>query len=312
MPDIGILHLGPAGLTLAAIFALLVLASVTARVLRWAHPERDYRELITRIRSWWVMIGILAGALLLGRTASVVYFGVVSFLALKEFLSFVPTRRADRRLLFVAFLAVPIQFYWIGTGWYGMFIVFVPVYMFLLLPALMVLDGETKGFIKAAGTLHWGLMVCVFALGHAAYLLVLPIPGAPPGGLLLFLLILTEGNDVAQYIWGKLFGRRRIVPKVSPKKTVIGFLGGVGTVTVLGAALAPFLIGFGMPAGAGLGAMIAVAGFLGDVTISAVKRDIGIKDMGKLIPGHGGVLDRVDSLVFAAPLFFHTVRYFWG
>ena len=312
MLDVVTRHMGPSGLTVAAIFVALVVASVIARLLKWSHPEKDYGELIVRIRSWWIMIAIFAGASLLGRTASITYFGIVSFLALKEFLSFVPTRRADRRLLFVAFLAIPVEFYWIDIGWYGMFIIFVPVYMFLLLPALMVLGGETKGFIKAAGTLHWGLMICVFAIGHAAYLLVLPIRGAPTGGLLLFLLILTEGNDVAQYVWGKLFGDWKIVPSVSPNKTVAGFLGGIATVTVLGAALATFLTPFGLVAGAALGAMIAVAGFFGDVTISAVKRDIGIKDMGKLIPGHGGVLDRIDSLVFAAPLFFHTVRYFWG
>jgi phosphatidate cytidylyltransferase len=311
MPDLDIRHLGPTGMTMAALFVVLIVASIVVRVLTWTQPQKDYGDLIVRTRSWWIMIGIFVGASSLGRTASVVYFGIVSFLALKEFLTFVPTRRADRRLLLVAFLAIPVEFYWIGIGWYGMFIIFIPVYMFMLLPALMVLGGETKGFIKAAGTLHWGLMACVFAIGHAAYLLVLPVDGAPPGGLLLYLLILTEGNDVAQYVWGKIFGERKIVSTVSPKKTVAGFLGGVATTAALGSALAAYLTPFGLVWGAVLGGTIAVAGFLGDVTISAVKRDIGIKDMGKLIPGHGGVLDRIDSLVFAAPLFFHIVRYFW-
>lgn len=304
-------HPGSVGFVLAALFGVLLAASIATRLLRWQHPERDHGELAARVRSWWIIVGIFAGALLLGRTASIVYFGLTSFLALKEYLSFVPTRRADRRLLLVAFLAVPLQFYWIAISWYGMFVIFVPLYMFLAMPALMVLDGETKGFIKATATLHWGLMVCVFTIGHAAYLLVLPVAGAPPGGLLLFLLILTGGNDVAQYVWGKSLGRRKIVPTVSPNKTVEGFLGGVATITLVGALLAPSLTGFTWSCGAALGALIAVAGFMGDVTISAVKRDIGIKDMGNLIPGHGGVLDRVDSLVFAAPLFFHAVRYFW-
>jgi phosphatidate cytidylyltransferase len=304
-------HPGSVGISVATLFVVLVVASLATRLLQWRHRNRDYRELAARVRSWWIIVGIFAVALLLGRTASIVYFGFASFLALKEYFSFVPTRRADRRLLLVAFLAVPLQFYWIGISWYGMFVIFVPVYMFLIMPALMVLGGETKGFIKATATLHWGLMVCVFTIGHAAYLLVLDVDGAPPGGLLLFLLILTSGNDVAQYIWGKSFGRRKIVPSVSPNKTVEGFVGGVATITLVGALLAPPLTGFSWPCGAALGALIAAAGFLGDVTISAVKRDIGIKDMGNLIPGHGGVLDRIDSLVFSAPLFFHVVRYFW-
>jgi phosphatidate cytidylyltransferase len=215
-------------------------------------------------------------------------------------------------VLLLAYLAIPLQFYWVAIGWYGMFIIFVPVYMLLLMPVPMLLIGETGGFLKAIGTLHWGLMTCVFTLGHAAYLLVLPpLPGAPAGGagLLLFLLVLTEANDVAQYVWGKMFGRRKIIPKVSPKKTVEGLVGGVVTTAALAIGLAPLLTPFDWPRAIAAGLGIGIAGFFGDIAISAVKRDLGIKDTGALLPGHGGMLDRLDSLTYTAPLFFHAVWY---
>ena len=307
----------PIAATLGAI--LLGLAGATAFVWSRRAGEGDpaaarQTELKARIRSWWVMVAIFAAALVVGRTATVVLFAFVSYLALKEYFTIIPTRKADRVVLLVAYLAVPVQYWWVGTGWYGMFVIFIPVYMFLALPAAMVLRGETSGFLKAAGTLHWGLMTTVFALSHAAYLIAVPPPAAPAGtgaGLLLLLLILTEFNDVAQFVAGKSFGRRKITPKVSPNKTVEGFLGGLVAPTALAGCLAPFLGPIGVLPGALIGAMLACAGFCGDIVMSAVKRDLGIKDTGTILPGHGGILDRVDSLVFTAPLFFHTVRYFY-
>lgn len=297
---------------LAAVYAVLIGASAIVFVLVRAKPDKDFRELVLRMRSWWVMITIFAVAITLSRTTSLVFFGLVSFLALKEFLSMVPTRRADRRVLLWVYLSIAVQYLWVGQEWYGMFIIFVPVFMFLLLPALMVIHGETTGFLKAAGTLHWGLMTCVFAISHAAYLLVLdgdmPAGGA---GLLLFLIFLTQGNDVAQYVWGRLFGRRKVAPSVSPNKTVAGYLGGLLTTGALAVAVAPYLTPMDWIHALVAGLIIGFAGFMGDVTISAIKRDIGVKDTGSLLPGHGGILDRIDSLTFTAPLFFHYVYYFY-
>ncbi|MDR3393908.1 MAG: phosphatidate cytidylyltransferase [Parasulfuritortus sp.] len=297
---------------LGGIFALLVIASVIVTVLRRRYPERDYTELTARVNSWWVMASVFAAAMALSPTLSLFFLGFVSFMALKEYFSLVPTRRADRRVLFWAYLAIPLQFYWVAIGWYGMFIIFIPVYLFLLLPMRMVLIGETAGFLHAAGSLHWGLMLTVFNLSHMAYLLVLPQSVNPAGGgagLVLFLMFLTQFNDVMQYVWGKLFGRHKIIPKVSPKKTWEGFLGGVATTTATAWLLAPLLTpltGWEAPAA---GLLIGLAGFIGDVNISALKRDLGVKDSGSLIPGHGGILDRVDSLTFTAPLFFHFLYY---
>lgn len=310
-------------LDIVAVLALVVLGLAAATLLVWLRPAplatdekavEKRSELKARIGSWWVMVTLLVAALLLGRVAMIVLLAFVSYLALKEYLTIIPTRKADRVVLLVAYLAVPIQYYWVGIGWYGMFVIFIPVYMFLILPAAMVLRGETQGFLKAAGTLHWGLMISVFAISHAAFLLAVPPPDARPGmgaGLLVFLLIATEFNDVAQFVSGKLIGRRKITPKVSPNKTVGGFLGGLVATILLSAALAPILTPIGVWQAAVIGALLATAGFFGDIVMSALKRDLGIKDTGTMLPGHGGILDRIDSLVFTAPIFFHAVRYFY-
>lgn len=297
---------------LAGIFALLVSASLIIRQLQRRHPQRDLSELSARMKSWWVMVGVFATAITLSPGLALFFLGFVSFLALKEYLSLIPTRRADRRVLFWAYLAIPVQYYWVAIGWYGTFIIFIPVYLFLFLPLRMVTLGETAGFLHAAGSLHWGLMLTVFNLSHLAYLLVLPEATNPAGGgagLVLFLMFLTQFNDVMQYVWGKAFGRHRIIPKVSPNKTWEGFIGGVATTTLLAWVLAPLLTplsGWQAPAA---GLLIGLAGFTGDVNLSALKRDLGVKDSGSLIPGHGGILDRLDSLTFTAPLFFHFLYY---
>lgn len=304
----------PASIQIAflGIAALLATASLISILLAKRHPERNYRELRQRVRTWWFIVAIFALAVLVNRTVSVLMFGFISFLAFKEYLSLIPTRRADHRVLFWAYLAIPAQFYWVWLGWYGMFIIFIPVYVFLLLPMRMILVGETEGFLRAVGTLHWGLMITVFNLSHMAFLLALPPANNPAGGaagLLLYFVFLTEINDIAQYVWGKSFGRRKISPKVSPNKTVAGFVGGVSTTTALAVVLAPWLTPFSNGEGAGAGLLIGIAGFVGDVTISALKRDIGVKDSGSILPGHGGILDRLDSLTYTAPLFFHFTYY---
>lgn len=295
------------------VFAVLAAASWgVVPYLKRTQPERDWSELKARIRSWWWIVGAMAFAILLSRTAATVFFAFVSFVALKEYLSLVPTRRADRRVLLLAYLAVPVQYGWVVYPWYELFIIWVPVYMFLILPAGLVAVGETHGFLRAVGTLHWGLMTCVFAISHAAALLYLPVGGAAGGaGLLITLVVLTEGNDVAQYVWGKLYGRTKAIPRVSPGKTVEGLIGGIVTTTVLSAIVAPFLTPFSFLHSLAIGMLLGLTGFVGDVVMSAIKRDLGVKDSGRSIPGHGGVLDRVDSLIFTAPLFFHIARYFY-
>jgi phosphatidate cytidylyltransferase len=260
------------------------------------------------------MVTIFTLAMLLSKRVSLVFFAIISFLSLKEYFSMIQTRRTDRRVLFWAYLSIPIQYYWIATEWYGMFIIFIPVYVFLFLPFRMIIQGDTKSFLSAAGTLHWGMMMLVFGISHIAYLLVLPsIDGLNISGaeLVLYLVFLTQFNDVSQYIWGKLFGKHKIVPKVSPNKTWQGFIGGIVTTTFLAYLVAPYLTPLSTQHAILSGLLISTTGFIGDVTISAVKRDIGVKDSGGLIPGHGGILDRIDSLTYTGPLFFHFIYYLY-
>ncbi|WP_328189691.1 phosphatidate cytidylyltransferase [Marinobacter sp. OP 3.4] len=295
-----------------AVFLLLVIGSVAERLLASRMAAEAHRELRQRINSWWIMVGVVFVVLIIGRGASLAFFAVLSFLALREFFSILPVRHTDRRVILALYLMIPVQYYWVALDWYGVFIIFIPVYLFLFIPFALLMLGETRGFIRSATSYQWAVMTTVFAISHIAYLLILPgerNPAGGPIGLVLYLLFLTQFNDVAQYLWGKTLGKRKIVPKISPNKTWAGFLGGVGTTMVLAMLLSTWLTPLSWFEGLGAGLLIGVAGFVGDLTVSATKRDLGIKDTGQLIPGHGGILDRIDSLMYTAPLFFHFIYY---
>lgn len=298
---------------MALIIGLLVVGSIITAIKIRRSPQTDYRELKQRVTSWWWLIAIVFGCLAAGYQATVILFALISFLALKEFFSIIPIRQIDRRVVFWVYLAIPIQYYWVASGWYALFLIFIPVYTFLFIPMRLVLLGETKGFIYSAGVLHWGVMLTVFCISHLAALASLNVVNLEAGsmGLVLFVLFATQFNDVMQYVWGKQFGKHAIIPKVSPNKTWEGFLGGCCSTTLLAMLLGTFLTPMSIGYSALAGLLIAVAGFIGDVVISSVKRDLMIKDSGKLIPGHGGILDRIDSLTFTAPLFFHFYYYFY-
>jgi len=298
--------------------AVLTAATVVGHTLRYraATDERKgfVANLNARILAWWAMCAIVLGSLLLGTIGTALLFALVSFLALGEFITLTPARRADHRVLLMAFyVTIPIQYSLIATGWYGMFAIFIPVYGALCISAMAALAGDTAGFTERTARIHWGLLICVYGLSHAPALLILDIPGYAGQNvkLLLYLLLIVELSDVLQYIWGKLRGRRAIAPTVSPSKTVEGFIGGIATATLLGCALWP-LTPF-TPWQAALMSLVATtAGFAGGLVMSAIKRDQGVKDFGTSIAGHGGILDRVDSLCFAAPVFFHLTRYYFA
>lgn len=300
----------------AGIVAVLVIASIVTATLIRLHPEKNYVELKLRIQTWWWLVAVFFIALTLDRTVAVTIIAIVSFMAFKEFLSIAPTRRADNKVLLWAYFSIPVQYLWVGTAWYGMFIIFIPVFVFLLLPMRMVMIGETQGYLRAAGTLQWGLMTTVFSISHMAYLLNMPARlsahGTITGEMLVFyLLVLTQINDIAQYLWGKMLGKHKIIPKVSPNKTAEGLVGGMLTTTLLAWLLAPWFTPMNPLHAVLAGLLISLFGFIGDVVISAVKRDIGIKDSGSLLPGHGGILDRLDSLTYTSPLFFHYIYYLY-
>ncbi|MEG0100638.1 MAG: phosphatidate cytidylyltransferase [Citrobacter sp.] len=298
--------------SLAVIFALLLIATLLNGLLVWRRPGKDWRELTLRIRTWWVIIVLFSLAILSPHWLALTFFALVSFMALKEFLTLAPSRQTDRMPLLWMFIAIPVNYWLIGINWYGMFVVFIPVYAFLFLPVRMVIAGDTQGFLRYASQHHWSLMTTVFAFSHVAFLLVLPADGKQTGALLvLFLVGLTEFNDIAQYLWGKSMGRIKVIPKVSPNKTLAGLVGGVATTTFAAALLGPIMTPLSIPMAMLAGFIIGISGFCGDVVMSAIKRDIGVKDSGTLLPGHGGILDRLDSLIFTAPVFFHFIRYFY-
>ena len=271
-------------------------------------------NLKARMQAWWVMIAIFTLALSTGTMASTILFAIVSFLALREFVTLTPTHKADHRSLFWAFFVVlPINYFLIAVHWYGLFAIFVPVYAYLWIPVRSAMAGDSQDFLARTAGIQWGLMFCVYFVSYAPAMLSLTIPGyeAHTAALLCFFVLIVQASDVLQYVFGKCFGKHKIAPHISPNKTVEGFVGGVLSAVALGASLS-WLTPFN-PWQAGLMALIVgLTGFGGGMVMSAIKRDRGLKDFGTLIPGHGGMIDRIDSLCFAAPVFFHLTRYFFA
>lgn len=301
----------------AGVFVLLALSSIIGFILKLRVETVKGREVVAnlnaRINAWWVMVVIFFLAMATGGTGSVVLFGITSFLALREYITLTPTRRADHRALFWAFFIItPLQYVLIGTQWYGLAVIMIPVYAYIFVPIRNVLAGDSQDFLARCAKIQWGLMVCVYFVSYAPGLMLLDIPGhAGQGGKLLFFLVcIAQISDVLQYCFGKLFGKHKIAPHISPNKTVEGFVGGVGSSVLIGAGLY-WITPFNPWQAALMALAIALMGFFGGLVMSAIKRDRGVKDYGATIPGHGGILDRIDSLCFAAPVFFHLTRYFF-
>ncbi|HEX6833133.1 MAG TPA: phosphatidate cytidylyltransferase [Rudaea sp.] len=302
---------------MGGVAVLLVVASLVGWLLhRRAHARggsATVDNLNARIRAWWAMVAVIAICFLIGNAATIVLFAIVSVFALREFVTLTPTRRGDHLPLVACFyVLLPIQYLLIGCDWYGLFAIFLPVYGFLLLPVLTAICGDTEAFLERVTKVQWGLMITVYCISYAPALLLLGIEGYRGQNLLLivYLLMVVQISDVLQYVFGKLFGRHKIAPNVSPSKTVEGFVGGGLAATAIGTALW-WVTPFTPLQASGMAAVIVLAGFLGGLALSAVKRSLGAKDWGSMIEGHGGMLDRLDSVCFAAPVFFHLTRYFF-
>ena len=295
------------------VLALLVVATIVGQLIKLRKRNAVVDNLNARIRAWWVMSAVFALSLLTGGLGSVILFAALSFFALREFITLTPTRPADHSALFwVFFIILPLQYYLVATAWYGFFSVLIPVYAFLFIPSRIALSGDSTCFLERSAKIQWGLMVCVYCVSHVPALLMLEIPGyaGKNARLLFFLVVIVQLSDVLQYVWGKLLGKHKIAPVISPSKTWEGFIGGVVSATLIGTSLwwaTPFTMWQTM----GMAFVITVMGFLGGLTMSAIKRDAGVKDWGSSIQGHGGVLDRIDSICFAGPIFFHLTRYFF-
>jgi phosphatidate cytidylyltransferase len=295
---------------------------VTIKVLK-RRPESGIDVAIldtfrVRVRAWWILFATLAAAFLLGHWTTVVIFGLLSFWALREFITLTPTRLGDHRTLFWVFTIVPLlQFWLVGMGYYNWYSIMIPVYAFLLIPARIAMSGDYKRFLERTAKIQCGLLICVYCLSYAPALLTLELPDQDAGGgprLLFFFVLIVQLSDAFQYAWSQLPNKHVIVPSINTTRTWEGLLGGTASVMLVGAVLwwaTPFS-GVYWWMSAVMSAVIALMGFAGSITMSAIKRDRGVKDYGTLIEGHGGVLDRIDSICFAAPVFFHFTLWWLG
>lgn len=299
-----------------SVIGLLIALSFFGEVLRARVPEGETSPGVetfnTRVQSWWAMVILFALALLIGQIGVLLLFAFASFAALREVLTFTHKTRADHLSLALGFfLILPLQYILIGLGWSGIYTVLIPVYAFLLLPVLSALRGNPNRFLIRVAETQWGLMICVYCASHIPALMTLNMPGYEERALLLivFFIMVVQTGDLLDFFFGRKFGRRKIAPEISPK-TWEGAGFGVACAAALGFVLS-WITPFG-PAGAvAMAAVASVTGMMGNIVFAAIKRDRGVKDWSHLIPGQGGFMDQLDSVVFAAPIFYHLTKLVW-
>lgn len=314
----------------------LVAFSVTCRVAVMKRIP-NAQEVVDRTKTWYWMIGVFFATLAYHRAITFAFLAFLSFVTLREYFSLLPMirpdtqgrtflRRHDRSAIFLSYLTIPVMFTLAYYRWYGLYIVIVPVYQCLLIPLLLVMEDESRNFITSSGVLLWGNILFVFLLGHSAFVVnISPL-------LLVYAIFLTEMRDVIVYIFGKLtapviarhpastFWRlydRKIAPAISPRKNWGSAL--LTVLAIMGMSLAYRTLLPVFPRGVMsvqvallLGLLIGVMGAVGDFVGSAFKRDLGVKDSGTALPGHGGVIDRLGSLCFTLPLVFHICYFLYS
>ena len=304
------------GYIFLGVFAVLIFASLIGQALKRKYGANNdtIANLNARIYAWWLMTLVLLLAFWFGRIGTTILFFLISFAALREFMTLVYRRRTDYNSMVTCFyVLLPMQYYFVLDQWYGMFSIFIPVYGFLLLPIIASMSGDTAHFLERTAKTQWMAMICIFCLSHVPALLFLNLDGFDASNnilLLIFMIAVVQASDVLQYTWGKLVGGAKIMPKLSPSKTISGTVGGIASATLVAALISP-ITPFTVWQASLIGLIICLMGFFGGLVMSAIKRDYGVKDWGNMIQGHGGMLDRVDSICFAAPIFFHIVRYYW-
>jgi phosphatidate cytidylyltransferase len=276
-----------------------------------------------------MLAAFMSAGLLAGRLGLFMLMSVVSCLAWFEITDMYGARPQDRPAIQAGYGLIVVNCLLSLFAPASLFVIFLPVSSLVVLPGLLLLMGEPKGYVRSAGCLLWGMLFLGYGVSHATFLMSLPWASAGPvgpTGWFLFLVILTEANDIFQALVGRMFGahkRHRITPVISPNKTWEGFIGGMMLTAALAPLIAPFLTSLGREAGpfslgeplqtwAGpmlVAMLVAYAGFFGDINMSAIKRDSGVKDSSKLLPGMGGVIDRVDSLTMTAPVFVYFLSW---
>ncbi len=327
--------ISPPSSTLISIFAAVFLALVVGSVIRYlklrtADPELR-RKRLASLRTWWMIALVVALCLSTGRLGVCLLLATAGIGALCEYANLLGIRETERPALRAAIAITVINYLLLLFGHTAIYLVFVPLGGLAILAVVQLVQGKAADYIRTTGGLFWGLIVIVYGMSHAAYLFLHPAAAqgpAGPAGWFLFLLILTEADDIFQAIIGRAFGahkRHRIAPVVSPNKTWEGLIGGMLVTILLAALLAPWLTTLSDPsvvrnlplpgflaalAGPALAAiLITVAGFFGDINMSAIKRDSGVKDSGNMMPGMGGLIDRIDSLTFTAPTFLYFLAW---
>ena len=268
---------------------------------------------MTRVQSWWAMVILVALALLSGRIGVLILFGLISFAALREFLTLTAKSQADHNALALAFFVVlPAQYVLIGMNWPGLFGILIPVYAFLLLPIVSALRADPNRFLIRVAETQWGLMICVYCASHMPALMTLDIPGYGDRTVLLiaFLVLVVQFGDLLEYYFGRRIGRTKIAPGLSPK-TWEGLVCGVTCAALIGGLL-HWITPFGLMGSMAMGGTASLVGMFGNIVFAAIRRDKGVKDWSHLIPGQGGIMDQLDSVAFAAPIFYHLTRWFWA
>ncbi|PIB23460.1 phosphatidate cytidylyltransferase [Amylibacter kogurei] len=298
--------------------AALIVATLIAHYLMSRQPEDDHSPIVDTfnayILSWWGVTGMIAFASLGGRVGLIVLFAFCSFAAMREFMTLTTKNRDDHWVLAAGFFAIlPIQYILLGYAQHGMFAIFIPVYAFLFLPILAAIKGNAENFLVRVSETQWAMMITVYCASHIPALLDLEITGFSGRNVLLiaFLMVVVQAGDLCHFLWAKIYGRTKMAPKLEKSKTWEGFVGGIASATLVGAFLW-WLTPFEIWQATLLAMVISLIGFCGGMVMATIKIDRGVKDWGDLIPGHGGFIDRFGSVVFAAPIFYHLVRYFFA
>jgi len=298
-------------------FAILVALTFLGEVLRARQEPNTENPVLetymTRVQSWWGMVAFIGIAMLMGKVGVTVLFAFASFAALREFLTLTTKAKADHISLALAFFAVlPLQYIFVAMEWSGLYAVFIPVYAFLLLPIVSALRGNANRFLIRVAETQWGLMITVFCVSHVPALINLDIVDYGDRAILLvtFLVMVVQLGDLLEYFFGRRIGKTKIASGLSPK-TWEGVACGVVCAMLIGALLS-WITPFGILGAMAMAGMASIVGMFGNLVFAAIKRDRGVKDWSHLIPGQGGFVDQLDSVVFAAPIFYHVTRFFWA
>jgi phosphatidate cytidylyltransferase len=310
-------------LLVATVLALLGVATAVGQWLRRQEASRvDLRAVEAfnaRIQAWW-FFSVLLALSFFSPGLTVALFGILSFWALREFVTLTPTRIGDHRALFwVFFFFTPMQFVLVSFDNYGLYSVLIPVYAFLFIAVRAALSGDYDRFLERIAKIQCGLMICVYCLSFAPAMLYLKSNASTAGEnsylptqMLFFFVTIVLFADLFEWAWSRIYGQHIIAPKIDAQLSWEGVLASAVCTSVVGSAFvwaSPFPYWWQTAA---MSLLIAVMAAAGSLTMAAVKRDRGELVTGNYVEGHGGVLSRIDSICFAAPVFYHVSRYFFG